>query len=128
MRRLILALPALALLGGCQSTNQGTGLFLNAVLQTTIPQVAVANNALAKLDPTIAAACVRIGQAENYFTDAKPLILVFKSGPAIVAKEVKYTAIVDKVCAHPPANVVDAFNQLNAAWAQIQALTTIPVK
>lgn len=126
MRRSLILLPVLALLGGCQSTQEGA--FLSSVIQVAIPKVAVVNNALAKLDPTISAACVRIGQAEKYFTDAKPLILLFKQGPAIVSKEAIIVAGVDKVCANPPTNIVAAFNQLDAAWTQIQALTTIPSK
>jgi hypothetical protein len=118
MRRLVLV-AALGL-AGCQTSTE------NAILSVAIPQVAAANNTLAKLDPTIKQACVRVAQSEKWFIDAKPLILLFKKGPSIIAKEAAYTAIVDKICAHPPANVVEAFNQLNAAWQQIQALTTIP--
>lgn len=122
MRRFALCAVLAPLVGACSAATE------SSILGAVVPQVALANNALAALDPTIIKACARIAQAEVYFNDVKPLLLYLKSGSAIIAKEVAYVAIVNQDCAHPPSNVVQAYQELNAAWTQIQALTTIPTK
>jgi hypothetical protein len=122
MRRLALCAVLAPLVGACSATTE------SSILGAVVPQVALANNALAQLDPTIAKACARIIQAEMYFNDLKPLIMDFKSGPVIVAKEAAYVKIVNADCAHPPSNVVQAYNELNSAWTQIQVLTTTQAK
>lgn len=116
-RQTALLFVALTLLGGCSTVE-------NAALQIVVPKVTTANNALAKIAQNdLPKACATIKVAEGYYADVQ--FLVPQSAQLV---EAAAAAIVNKVCANPPTNIVAALQTLNGAWVQIQAATTVPSK
>jgi len=78
-----------------------------------------ADNALARLAQNqIQPACAIISVAAGYFDILSPRISA--------ANQRRYSqarAVIDPICANPPANTLEALAALNRAWFDVQAAT-----
>lgn len=107
------ALAGSLALSGCNSPTGG----LPATPPNATPIATVAGGNLAR-------ACAVIATAQGYFN-----AVAFLVPPQYVTAERAAEAAVNKICSTTgQANVADALQRLDALWAQIQSLTTIPKK
>lgn len=114
-RAMILAgsLGLAAAVAGCDMSG-GIGKLEVAVSST----LNGANNALARIAPSIPAACGVVAVAQGYFHQLEDRIS--EQNKAI---ERKAEAAVAEICNSPPANVGQAFAVLFKAWMAIQNAT-----
>lgn len=104
MKRIAIASVVVIALSGCGST------------------VTSVNNTLAKLaNNDIPRACSIISVAEGYFAAVKVLV----PAPQRAIEEAA-EAVINPICAAPPADVAAAFSTLMAAWTTVQASTHVP--
>ena len=120
------ALAVALALAGCSALSPYAGVdaTLNAAAAKVGADVAAADAAVAKLsNGKLQDVLNRIAVAQGYFDTVAATGLLPAS--ALHAEQVA-SAAVTALRAHPPQNVGQALEQAAAAWAVIQAATTVP--